>query len=314
MAVLDPICSSDSVWRGDDMNRSISEDLNDIETSLENKADSGHTHTGYAVASHEHAGYAASSHTHAQSEITGLSDALNDKADSDHTHSEYAAASHGHSGYASSSHTHRGYADADHTHSEYFSADGGTIGGDTNVNGVFRVKGQQAFYYNDNTNSQTIGTNNATGGTTICCGSSATVGVNGALMKTATVVPRATDTYYCGNANFRWKGVYSTSSVNVSSDKRLKRDISVMDEDALAKFISNLHVVSYNYKEDPKDTHARIGLIAQDVQCADKELAEFFVDEDENGMLGLKPADLVFPLIVAVQKLSARVAELEAKN
>lgn len=199
-----------------------------------------------------------------------------------------------------------------HTHSTYFPISGGTVNGDTNVEGVLRVKGQQAFYYNDDTASQTVGTNNATGGTTICCGTNGTVGVNGALMKTATIVPRATGTYYCGNANFRWKGIYSTAAVNVSSDKRLKRNIRVMDEEALAKLVSNLHVVSYNYKDDPKDAHARIGLIAQDVQCADKELAEFFVDSDENGMLSLKSADLVFPLIVAVQKLSARVEELEA--
>ena len=194
-----------------------------------------------------------------------------------------------------------------------FPAAGGDISGDTNVNGVIRCNGQQAFYYAASTNSQTIGTNNATGGTTIACGSEATVALNGALTKTPTVIPKTSNAYYCGNANFRWKGIYSNAAVNVSSDERLKRDIKPLAGDPLAKFIEALNVVSYNYTEDAADAKSRIGLIAQDVQRADAEIAKFFVDEDENGMLGLTPADLVFPLIAAVQALSKRVAELEAK-
>lgn len=283
-----------------------------------------HTHSGYATEDHTHTGYASSSHSHAQSEITGLETALSGKANAshthsgyateDHTHSEYASVSHGHSGYASSGHTHSEYADADHSHSEYFNANtGGSIGGTTNVNGVFRVQGQQMIYFNEDSNSQTFGTNNATGGTTICCGSSATVGVNGALMKTPTILPRATGTFSCGNANFRWSGIYSTSAVNVSSDERMKRDISEADEEALAEFINRLNVMTYNYKSDPEEAKARVGLIAQQVQSAGPIISEFFVDEDETGMLSLKPSDLVFPLIAAVKKLTAKVEELEEK-
>lgn len=53
-------------------------------------------------------------------------------------------------------------------------------------------------------------------------------------------------------------------------------------------------------------------MIAQNVQDADPSLSEFFVTEDENGMLGIKPADLVFPLIAAVQKLSSEVEALKS--
>ena len=194
-----------------------------------------------------------------------------------------------------------------------FPAAGGDINGDTNVVGILRVKGQQAFHYAESTNSQTIGTANATGGTTVACGPNATMGLSGAVQKTGTVLPRATGTYYCGNANFRWLGIFSQAAVNVSSDERLKRDIKPLDGDPLAKFIEALNVVSYNYTEDAADAKARIGLVAQDVQRADAEIAKFFVDEDENGMLGLTPANLVFPLIAAVQALNKRVAELESK-
>ena len=71
-----------------------------------------------------------------------------------------------------------------------------------------------------------------------------------------------------------------------------------------------LNVCAYNYKDDPEEMAPRIGLIAQEVQDACPELAYLFVHEEEDGMLSIRPADLVFPLIVAVQQLSARVDEL----
>ena len=277
-------------------------------------ADADHTHAGFAVENHEHDGYASSTHTHTASEVGA--------ATASHGHSEYADANHSHSGYATLGHTHTpagiGAADANHSHSGYASSshdhDGDYLPatGDVNVDGVLRVENQQAFYYNTSSNAQTIGTNNASGGTTIACGSSATVGVNGALVKTPTLVPRANDSFYCGNANFRWKGIYSISAVNVSSDERMKRDINPMDSEELADFIDRLKVVSYNYKSDDADEKARIGLIAQDVQNAGAKMSEFFVTEDETGTLGIKPADFVFPLIAAVQYLSDRVEALEA--
>lgn len=72
--------------------------------------------------------------------------------------------------------------------------------------------------------------------------------------------------------------------------------------------------MEYNYLDDPRGSHTRIGLIAQNVQEADAEVAKFFVSEDEDGMLNLRPADLVFPLIAAVQELSTKVEQLSAKN
>ena len=193
------------------------------------------------------------------------------------------------------------------------STSGGTVSGDVNIAGVIKANSQQAFYYATATNSQTIGTANATGGTTICCGSSANTNIQGANVKTNNLVPNASNTYTLGSTSARWKGIYSNANVDVSSDERLKRDITDLDNEALAKFVSGLNVVSYNYNDDPEDADARIGLVAQNVQAADPEIAKYFVSEDQNGMLSLKSADLVFPLIAAVQKLTARVAELEAK-
>lgn len=213
---------------------------------------------------------------------------------------------------APANHTHTTYAMASHDHDDMLHTSGGTINGALDVLGVIRSNSQQAFYYASSTSSQTIGTANATGGTTIACGASANTVINGANVKMKNSLPQASNTYTLGSTTYRWKNIYANNAVNVASDERLKRDIADLNDDAFAKFINGLNVVSYNYKDDPEDTNSRIGLIAQDVQSVDPEIAEYFVSEDSDGMLSLKPADLVFPLIIAVQKLTARVNELEA--
>lgn len=199
----------------------------------------------------------------------------------------------------------------------YFPITGGTINGDTNVAGVLRVNGQQAFYYAASTKSQTLGTNNATGGTTVACGADAEMILNGKNQRTKNVIPQSNSSYNLGTTGYRWKGIYSASSVNVSSDARLKRDIAYVNEDGkdrLAGFVRGLSVALYNYKSDPLDADLRIGLVAQDIQVVDPQLAKLFVHAEEDGMLSIRPADLIFPLIATVQQLSTRVEELEAKS
>lgn len=55
---FDPIYSTDNIWREDNMQRSLSDDLNTIESNIStletNKANSNHTHTGYATSTHTH--------------------------------------------------------------------------------------------------------------------------------------------------------------------------------------------------------------------------------------------------------------------
>ena len=186
--------------------------------------------------------------------------------------------------------------------------------GDVNVGGVLRVQGNQAYYFAPSTKSQTLGTNNATGGTTVCCGASADMTLNGANVKSPNTLPRGNNAFTLGSTSLRWKGIYSTTAVNVASDARLKHGICPLDTERLAEFVNKLHVMEYNYRDDPRGSHTRIGLIAQNVQEADAEVAKFFVSEDEDGMLNLRPADLVFPLIAAVQELSAKVEALTEKN
>ena len=129
-------------------------------------------------------------------------------------------------------------------------------------------------------------------------------------MKTATVIPRSTNTYYCGNANFRWKGIYSAAAVNVSSDERLKENIVKLHADEAVDFINTVDVCSFNYIGDDSE---QVGVMAQDVLAKAPNLAKALVTQDENGYYGVKTSDLVFPLIIAVQELTKQVKELKGE-
>lgn len=231
-----------------------------------------------ADAGHTHTasqvGAAAASHTHTYSEVGAAS--------SSHTHTPSsigaAASSHTHSGYAASNHTHSGYASSSHSHTAAnvgaLPSSGGTVSGDLTVTGTF---------------------------------------ISNGVMNTQTIQPKDSGSYSIGNSDRRYYSTYLKVNPNVSSDRRCKRDIATMDVEALAAFVDKLSVVSYNYNDDAADEAMRIGLIAQDVVAADPTIAVGCIEQDEKGFYSLRAADLVFPLIAAVQILTKRVEELEGK-
>lgn len=98
-----PSMSTNDIWRDLDQSRCLTDDLDTIESDIAtletNKANTTHTHDGYALIVHEHSFYADIDHNH------------NDEyASINHTHSGYAAANHSHTDYALENHTHDGYA------------------------------------------------------------------------------------------------------------------------------------------------------------------------------------------------------------
>lgn len=111
------------------------------------------------------------------------------------------------------------------------------------------------------------------------------------------------DTLIAGNA------ITSRVAIMVASDRRLKEEIAPADANALADMINNVKVVSYKYIGCDKK---HIGVIAQDLLQTGKEAA-LFVNEDKDGFYSVSMSELVFPLIVAVQVLTNRVAKLEGK-
>ena len=256
-------------------------------SDLSGKADAGHTHTasqvGAAASSHTHTysevGAASSSHTHTPASIgaAASSHTHTGYASSTHTH-DYAASNHSHSGYASSTHTHSNYASSSHSHTAAnvgaLPTSGGTITGDLTVMGTEIFNGK---------------------------------------MYTQQMLPKDSGSYSIGSADSRYYSTYLKSNPNVSSDRRCKRDIAIMGVDALAAFVGKLPIVSYNYNDDAADEAKRIGVVAQDLVAADGDISKYFIEVDSKGFYSLRPADLVFPLIAAVQALTKRVEDLENK-
>lgn len=104
--------------------------------------------------------------------------------------------------------------------------------------------------------------------------------------------------------------ISATKSIVVDSDERLKENINGVDTKEMTDFIKNIDVKTFNYIGDNAEC---IGVIAQQVQEANPDIAKFLVFENEDTYLGVKAADLVFPLIATVQNLIAKVEELAEK-
>lgn len=256
-----------------------------------------HSHTGYAATNHDHdADYASASHTH-----TGF-------ASSTHNHdSDYADIDHTHTGYASSNHSHSEYASSTHNHdSEYLGLSGGTIDGHVNVTGSYKMD-DYAIITSGNDDSVIFGSANKP--TVINGLNTADLIMYGAGCWIPTLKPRGGNaTQNVGTPTYRFNYCYLVNSPSVSSDRRLKDNIESVDADKMLEFVDKLNVVNYEFKNEPNNE--RIGLIAQEVEEAG---GEKFVDVGEDGMYGLKTADLVYPLIGAVQALYSKVLELESQ-
>ena len=97
-------------------------------------------------------------------------------------------------------------------------------------------------------------------------------------------------------SNFSW--TFDQRSDGVASDARLKTDIEDADAERAIEFIRNLKIHDYRYKDSDEK---RVGVIAQEL-LAD-EYGKKFVKEGEDGTLSVSYSELIFPLIMAVQKL-----------
>lgn len=279
-------------------------------------APADHAHSGYATTDHAHAGYAASGHTHTAADITGLpssvdayskTEADNRFATAGHTHSGYAASNHSHTEYAASGHTHSGYASSSHTHTA--SAVGAAASNHSHTPAsIGAAAANHSHNYASSGHSHTpseVGAVPATGGTFI-----GEVEIPYGL-GTGSIYPFDSGSYAIGSDSNRYYSTYLRVNPNVSSDRRRKRDIADLNADTLAEFVNALRVVSYNYNDDAENEGKRIGLIAQDLIAVDPGIAAFFVEQSESGFYSLRTADLVFPLIAAVQELSRKIAMLE---
>ena len=110
------------------------------------------------------------------------------------------------------------------------------------------------------------------------------------------------------------------ASMQVESDARLKKDIE--KETLGLDFIKSLNPVSFHWDKPEFISNERKyrGFIAQEVLEVSKKFDNQFEavfledDNDPESFLSLDSTQFIAPLVKAVQELSARVAELEAKK
>jgi hypothetical protein len=106
----------------------------------------------------------------------------------------------------------------------------------------------------------------------------------------------------CVTGNINATGTMTASNFILSSDKRLKENISCIKN--LHKF-DDIKFVQFNLKSEPNVL--RFGVIAQEVESIAPELVRM----DSEGMKSVAYIDL---LIVKIQQLEQRVTELEKAN
>lgn len=102
------------------------------------------------------------------------------------------------------------------------------------------------------------------------------------------------------------KGSITASSFYESSDASLKENITSITEQAV-NAVDCLQFKQFNFKND-EDKITKYGVVAQEVEAAG---LDNLVKENENGE---KSVDYISLLILKIEALEKRIAELEAKN
>ena len=194
--------------------------------------------------------------------------------------SAFATAGHSHSEYAPSTHSHSGYAASNHSHTGYASSN------------------HSHDDYFEKSGGTISGETNFSGGLVRLKGVQTLFHSGNQLVFGSNNLP----------SRIAGSSISATQTIQVDSDARLKENIKDVDADKMAEFIKNIDVKTFNYIGNDAEC---IGAIAQQVQAADPEVAKYLVSEAEDGFLSVKVADLVFPLIAAVQKLAAEVEALK---
>lgn len=132
------------------------------------------------------------------------------------------------------------------------------------------------------------------------------------------VVPFSGSSYYCGSSSLPWAGIYSATSVVVTSDRNQKHDIEELPE----KYINMLmQLIPSRYKIN-SGTSGRyhVGFIAQEVEEAmnsagidAQEFGGFVKDKAEDGsdIYMLRYEEFIGILTAKIKQLEARLSALE---
>ena len=279
-----------------DHTHSIS-NITNLQSALDGKSGTGHshsnysttshTHSNYATTSHTHPEYASSSHTHSISNITNLQSALDGKSGTGHSHSNYSVTSHTHSQYASSSHTH-------------------SISNITNLQSALDGKSGTGHSHSNysltsHTHSNYVTSNGTVANATTASKLSTTSKTAwGQTFWTSGGIPTSISGNMTGVGSISATGNITTSAeVTAHSDIRLKTNIKPLT------VRGTLNPVQYI-----KDGKESIGFIANEVQELDPELVIVDESSDEK-YLSLNYQQLTAVLYAEIIQLKNKIRELE---
>lgn len=171
---------------------------------------------------------------------------------------------------------------------------------------------------------------NSAGNVSITPGSGYYVGIGsgGRYVSIQADLQPSSSSYSCGTSSYPWSAVYASSGEISTSDREKKNSIDY-DTTAYEALFDNLKPCSFKLNDGTSDRR-HVGMIAQDVEAAmeaaglsTQDFAGFVKaprkDEDENVIEGeydyfLRYSEFMGLCIGEIQKLKARVAELEAKK
>lgn len=133
------------------------------------------------------------------------------------------------------------------------------------------------------------------------------------------VMPNATDSWYVGDYNRRYSGVYVTNGIITSSDRNLKHSIQAMPD----KYVSLLYSLEPSIFQMDAGTSGRFhtGFIAQDVEremaansISDLEFAGLVIGgmDTDNPVYMLRYEEFIAIAVKAIQDLNERLKRLEA--
>lgn len=178
--------------------------------------------------------------------------------------------------------------------------------------------GDKGFMIYDNTNGRAkLFCDDGTGETRILGTTFYTVYTNGSERMRITsggeVYIAGTTDQGAYNLQCNGTGVWGAGAYVNGSDARLKDDITTLNDGL--NVVSQLRPVTFKYKPDySKDQNVQTGFIAQELQAvlAGKDYVDGIVQAGPNH-LNVAYQSLIPILVKAIQELTARVAELEAK-
>ena len=126
------------------------------------------------------------------------------------------------------------------------------------------------------------------------------------LVVNGNIAPGATNNNDLGTSSLRWRTIYLVNAPNVSSDRRLKKQIKPLSYGLAA--LLKMHPVSYQLKDGDNNKH--LGFIAQDLEKITPEV----VDMGDNNMLGVRYTELIPVLTKAIQEQQEIIEKITTKN